>query len=260
MIRMTIKTALLYLCRFLSIVWYPKSWKVREPAVLLYHSFDKTDWKHGVHPDDLKKQITYLHKEYNIVPLQEVVAFAKGKGELPERAVAITVDDGYLDTYTELFPLAKEYNFHFTIFLTTDLSKMEKLGNLERPTWEQLKEMTDSGLVSLEVHGHTHTNFPELQEQNKLQQELEQCRNEIETRTGAAARFVAYPAGRVNPEVVAVVTNEGFEAVFTTKWGFIHEGDDMMLLKRIIVDRNTSWGLFTGRLTKGLHLYRACTS
>jgi peptidoglycan/xylan/chitin deacetylase (PgdA/CDA1 family) len=50
--------------------------------------------------------------------LQELVARAV-RGEVPERAVAVTFDDGYRDNYEYAFPILQKYRLPATIFVAT---------------------------------------------------------------------------------------------------------------------------------------------
>lgn len=245
--------------------------------ILMYHSFDATGWKYGVRPKELERQIAYLVVRKRVVPFADAVAFVKGMvphpnhplakgGEAdateagltsPRPCVAITVDDVYEDTYTVLFPLLKKYNIPATLFLTTDLSPQEKLGNLPRPTWEQLKEMQDSGLVTVEVHGRTHINWPTLETDEALADEILGARNDIEMHLGYRPRFAAYPAGRRDARVADYLKRSGFEAAVAITEGAVHAGDDLFTLKRVQVDRNMNFTLFRLRLdAQTLHSIR----
>jgi peptidoglycan/xylan/chitin deacetylase (PgdA/CDA1 family) len=69
-------------------------------------------------PDIFDAQMQFLKSCYRVMSLQELVARA-AKGDVPERAVAITFDDGYRDNYDYAFPILKKYNFPATIFVAT---------------------------------------------------------------------------------------------------------------------------------------------
>lgn len=226
-----------------------------KPAILMYHSFDGIGWKHGVSPKNLEKQFVYLKKKKEVVTLLDIITYVKNEKEIPKNTIAITVDDGYEDTYTILYPLAKKYNFPFTLFLTTDLSILPKLGNLPRPTWEQLKEMSDSGLVDVQVHGHSHVNFPEIFENGIEADEIEICKTIIWNKLGSVATIVAYPAGNYNKRVLKYFRTKKYVAGCTTRQGFVQSNDDPLQLNRIPVDRATTMPLFRLRLTAGYPIY-----
>ena len=52
------------------------------------------------------QQMRYLKAQYCPMRLLEVVECVTGQGTLPDRAIAVTFDDGYADFLTSAFPLA----------------------------------------------------------------------------------------------------------------------------------------------------------
>src|SRR6185295_18614260 len=48
------------------------------------------------------------------------------RNDLPDRAVAITVDDGLSDFYRRAFPLIQEYEVPVTLYLTTFYSQYQR--------------------------------------------------------------------------------------------------------------------------------------
>src|SRR5690606_1373661 len=76
----------------------------------------------------------------------------------PPNPIMITMDDGYESNYIYAYPVLKEYNMKATIFLITSLIKNEEekhlLKGIPKLSWEQIQEMSESGLI--EFHSHTH--------------------------------------------------------------------------------------------------------
>jgi len=65
-----------------------------------------------------EKQMEGLSRYHNVYPLEELVERALRR-DIPPKAVAITFDDGYRDSYDNAFPILKRFGFPATIFLTT---------------------------------------------------------------------------------------------------------------------------------------------
>jgi len=88
-------------------------------VVLLYHRIEE-HW--GIHdlavPAALfEAQLDWLRRECHVLPLEELLATASSN--LPDRAVALTFDDGYVDNLTTAAPLLQKYGLPATFFLTT---------------------------------------------------------------------------------------------------------------------------------------------
>ncbi len=197
----------------------------------------------------------YLVNNRPVVSLADIYAWQRGQKEIPENAIALTIDDGYEDTYSVFFPLAQKYQLPFTLFLTTDLSPQKKLGNFPRPTLSQLKEMLASGLMTVGVHGHSHINFTHVLEQGIQQVEIEDSRTFMETEFGVKITAVAYPAGRTSEAVFTYVHDAGYQLGCTTRPGFVQRSGDSLRLPRIEVDRATRLPLFTARLGAGFPIF-----
>ena len=100
--------------------------KTRAPAragargvVLLYHRIDATPDVHGLvmSPDVFDAQLLWLHSHCHIVSVEDLLS---GRGdELPERAVALTFDDGYEDNLRIAAPLLQSHGIPAAFFLTT---------------------------------------------------------------------------------------------------------------------------------------------
>lgn len=91
---------------------------------------------HGVHADDLDAgarnrsgkhisrarfatEMEYLKRSRPIVSMRQIAAAHRGEIEIPEGAVAVTFDDGFLNNYTEAFPVLKEHGVPATIYVAT---------------------------------------------------------------------------------------------------------------------------------------------
>lgn len=102
-----------------------------------------------------EKQITTLMKlGYKPISYQDLIDYKNGTKALPKWSFIITFDDGYSSIYEHAFEIAKKYNIPMTSFLIDD-----KVGQPGYYTWEQAKEMNDSGLMSIYSHGYTHAEY-----------------------------------------------------------------------------------------------------
>ena len=113
-------------------------------TILLYHRFGDDRYPTtSVSMEDFERQMLYLKENgYRVVRLKEIVRLVKEGRDIPEKTVAITIDDGYRSTM-KAYEVLKRFGFPFTVFLY-----MEAVGRYpDFLTLEQIREMEGSGLV-----------------------------------------------------------------------------------------------------------------
>lgn len=84
-------------------------------TIVMYHYV--RDLKHSRYPnikglglDLFKKQVHFFKERYNFVSCEEVLEAKYAQKKLPENSILLTFDDGYIDHYTNVFPILKENN------------------------------------------------------------------------------------------------------------------------------------------------------
>ena len=80
-------------------------------AVVMYHYVkDHTNrFKrlNSLSLDDFKSQIEYFSQNFVFISYETLVAATKGQCSVPENSILLTFDDGYIDHYTNVFPILK---------------------------------------------------------------------------------------------------------------------------------------------------------
>ena len=200
--------------------------------VLNYHKIDNMHISLSVKPEDFERQMKYLaeHNFHSITP-QELYAALVGGAELPENPVLITFDDGYMDNYTNAYPILKKYGLKATIFVITGFLDRAQPGYF---TWGQAAEMEASGLINIESHTVTHTSLTDLTEE-QVKMELERSKNDIERRLGKQVDFLAYPTGTYNLHIAALVKEVGYKGAFTVKYGNVDRASNVFAIERVPV-------------------------
>ncbi|MGF7119278.1 polysaccharide deacetylase family protein [Methanobacterium oryzae] len=90
-------------------------------SILAYHRVGPQTDEWSLNPLSEKifeYHINYLSKNFKIVTLSNLSEMIRN-GNVPEKAVVITFDDGYKDNYEVAFPILKKYNAPATVFLAT---------------------------------------------------------------------------------------------------------------------------------------------
>ncbi|BBB93271.1 MAG TPA: polysaccharide deacetylase family protein [Methylomusa anaerophila] len=202
--------------------------------ILNYHKIDSLNHSLSISPEEFKQQMAYLHDNgYTSIRPDQLMNYLNLGKPLPKKPVMITFDDGYLDNYTNAYPVLKKYGFIATIFLVTDLvGKDERFMN-----WEQVREMEKAGFI-FGSHTVTHTPLTRLPRE-KIMEELTESRKEIERQLGQNPKYFAYPTGAYNLEIEELVKQAGYKAAFTIRYGQVGPGSEPYALERIPIFRQS---------------------
>lgn len=157
--------------------------------VLMYHAVSDDCWGYSelfVSPSDMEEQLEYLvDNGYDPIWFEDLAHV-----EDYDKPVILTFDDGYDDNYTELFPLLQKYNVKATVFVIGQ----DVVGIQHKLTQEQIREMSDSGLVSIQSHSYTHGDMSAMDEET-LEYEITETKKVIARITGKAPYVLCYPSG-----------------------------------------------------------------
>lgn len=144
-----------------------KPWPVNSFLVLAYHDVNDNEPDQrflAVTTNKMIAEFAWLRENgYTPISVQQIIDANQGLITLPPKAVLLTFDDGYSSFYTRVFPILKEYNWPALLAPVgnwvgaPDTQETVDFGGLEVPrthftTWEQIREMSDSGLVEIASH------------------------------------------------------------------------------------------------------------
>lgn len=206
---------------------------IKDVPILNYHKVDMLNHSLSVSPQEFEEQMEYLAKNnYTTITPDQLMAYLKHGKELPDKPIMITFDDGYLDNYTNAYPIMKKYGFTATIFVVTNL-----VGHDPRfMTWDQVREMQQNGIV-FGSHTVNHQSLTSLTNEQVLN-ELSQSRDEMVRQLGKAPKYFAYPTGTYNQSIEEAVRSTGYKAAFTIEYGQVGDDSDLYALERIPIFKN----------------------
>jgi peptidoglycan/xylan/chitin deacetylase (PgdA/CDA1 family) len=204
----------------------------REIPVLLYHAVGcGTSDPLDVPVDQFESQlIDAAEHGYRFVPLSQLVGGWEQGASAPERAVALTFDDGAACLFSVAFPVLQRRRIPFTLFLTEDWlggdpsrRHMEEVNAQTRwPSlaWPEVRAMVASGLAEVGSHGLRHLYLPRATEA-EARAEVVASRLALTEGLGPGARvdLFAYPFGAFDRASVARVRSAGYRAAFAVGVG-----------------------------------------
>lgn len=85
---------------------------VRDLKYSRYPEIKGMDWRL------FKQQLEFFSSKFNVVTMEQVIAACnEDKDMLPDNALLLTFDDGYIDNYTYALPLLSEYRMQGSFFI-----------------------------------------------------------------------------------------------------------------------------------------------
>lgn len=204
-------------------------------SVIMYHRFGDSRYPTtNISLEQFQAHVTELKTGgYTVLPLGKIVDSLKSGEALPDRTVALTIDDAYLSVYQNAWPILKEAGLPFTVFASTG-----HLGN--RPSdymsWAQLKEMRDAG-VYIGHHSASHSHLPKLSLE-KVQSEIASANTAFQKNLGFVPALFAYPYGEYGSDIKKIIAESGFKAAFGQQSGVAYAGHDRFSFPRFAMSEN----------------------
>lgn len=227
-------------------------------TVINYHSFG--DYKEIANINITEKlfceQLKMLKDNgYSTITEEQLIAYLQGHGRIPEKAVFLTIDDGYESVYKMAYPILKEMGMQATLFVIANDVETGARKNVPMLNWQQIKEMSDSGIMRIGNHtydlhwrgnndkskheamilnqkknGEPLTNEERLR---YIQEDVTKAHQLIEKYTGIAPKSFAYPYGVYDRIAEQAIKKAGYTIDYSTQGGYNLFGQGTVHIKRI---------------------------
>lgn len=188
-------------------------------------------------PEFLRRTIeTYHQQGHRFVSIDEACDIIS-KGRTNHPFVCLTFDDGYQDNYDIAYPILKQYEVPFAIYVTTGFIdnrlpmwwySKEKLGI----NTESLKKIDADPLCTIGAHTVSHPRLDTLSLDDQ-QKEIAQSRQELESLLGHPVHHFSYPHGAYNAETLSIINKQTFRSTLLAWGGNIRRGANPLMLPRI---------------------------
>ena len=215
-------------------------------AILMYHSFtEDPEAVTGTNAllSDFEAQLQALRDAgYTSVGYDDLMDFVAGRGDLPEKAVVITMDDGYADNLTLAAPLLEEYGFTANIAVIGVSVGHTAYKDSDTPitphfTLEEALPWVEKGILTVTTHSYDMHQVASLDgedcregalplpgesEEDYIAALTEDYQTALEQLTqvlGEVCPVYTYPYGYVSPLTEVTLHSLGAEITVTTESG-----------------------------------------
>jgi peptidoglycan/xylan/chitin deacetylase (PgdA/CDA1 family) len=209
--------------------------------VLGYHRFGPTVADSmTVTTPVFESQLKWLvDNQFTVISLRTLVDALRGQGPPPPaKSVVITVDDGHQSVYSQMLPLVRKYSIPVTLFIYPSAISNASYAM----TWDQLKELKQTGLFDIQSHSYWHPNFhkekkklPPADYQKLVETQLKKSRAVLEEKSGSRVDILAWPFGIYDEALEKDAEQAGYVAAFSIDHRHATQSDRMMALPRYLI-------------------------
>jgi biofilm PGA synthesis lipoprotein PgaB len=244
--------------------------------VLAYHDvrdtvrddFDRDQY--AISTRNLIDHFTWLRVHgFTPISIDDLIAAERGVRPLPDKAVVLTFDDGFKSVYTHVYPLLELFDYPAVVSVVTEWIEsdagVEQAGRMltrdEFLTWEEIAELSASGLVEIASHSHAlHRGIPGNPQGNqqpagvtaafadgayesraeyaaRIHADLAHSVALIERHTGTLPRIIAWPYGAHNATLDSTAAELGMTIDLTLDDG-TNDANDLHKLARHLIQAN----------------------
>lgn len=203
--------------------------------ILMYHHIrdfndptDKIGTNLSVSPSDFATQLDLIKERgYTAINFQDIL-----NGNLPEKSIILTFDDGYENFYQNAYPELKKRGMKAVSYIIVN-----DIGKNEYMTRDQIIEINNN---DIEIGSHT-LSHPDLATatSTRAEKEILDSKKQLEDIIVKKVISFCYPSGKYNDATENYVKNSGYSFAVTTKGG-ITTFADLFTLNRYRINNGTT--------------------
>ena len=196
----------------------------------MYHRFNESKYPStNIQIDIFKEQLNIIDKEG--IEFIHPKDFKKSLYEKKKnRKILLTIDDGLLSFYENAWPILKEKEIPFILFVNT-----REVGSFNYMNWSQIIELHKSGNVEIGNHSHSHEYLVD-ESSDFIKRDILLSRKIFKEKLGRNSDFFSYPFGEYSLEFKKIIRDLGFLFAFGQHSGVIDETKDLWELPRFPIN------------------------
>ena len=198
-------------------------------VILLYHRFDddRVPALNTTHDQLVAQMAAFRSGGHVVLPLPEIMAAMRAGKPLPDKAVAITIDDAAASVYSRAWPLLRSAGLPVTLAIATD--DIDR-GGPEVMSWSQIRELAAAG-ITIASQGAARLHMVKAGPE-AVAADLARARARFEAELGQTPTLFVWPWGEASAEAMGVVRQAGYVAAFGQHSGAVWAKADPYFLPR----------------------------
>ena len=196
----------------------------------MYHRFEENKYPStNIRINDFRTHIKLIKElNYKFISYDEFKKYINIKNR--DKKVLLTIDDGFLSFYKKAWPILKEQNIPFVIFVNT-----ENVGSPGYMGWRELKEISRFEFVHIGNHSHSHDYLVDKSD-DEIREDIKISIKIFKEKLNHETEFFAYPFGEYKLSYKKIVEDLGFKYGFGQHSGVIDVSKDRFELPRFPIN------------------------
>ena len=197
---------------------------------IMYHRFDESRYPStNIQLNVFKEQLEII--ENNNIKFIHPKDFKNSiSSNKSERKILLTIDDGLLSFYENAWPILKEKEIPFILFVNT-----REVGSFNYMDWDQINELYSEDFVEIGNHSHSHEYLVD-ESPETIKNDILKSIEIFEKKLGKNSDFFSYPFGEYSLEFKKIIKDLGFKYAFGQHSGVIDETKDLWELPRFPIN------------------------
>jgi peptidoglycan/xylan/chitin deacetylase (PgdA/CDA1 family) len=197
---------------------------------LMYHRFEENKYPStNIKINDFKKHLKIID-ENNITFVDPKKFEDELLNNKKQRKILLTIDDGFSSFYEKAWPILKEREIPFILFVST-----REIGSFNYMTWDQIKEIAQENFVEIGNHSHSHEYLVE-ENIEIIKEDIEKSIKIFKDELGKNSDFFSYPFGEYSLEFKELIKSLNFKYAFGQHSGVMDETKDFYELPRFPIN------------------------
>jgi peptidoglycan/xylan/chitin deacetylase (PgdA/CDA1 family) len=147
-----------------------------------------------------------------------------------QKKILLTIDDGFQSFYENAWPILKEEEIPFVLFVNT-----REVGTYGYMNWTQIKEIAKEKFVHIGNHSFSHEYLVD-KTNDEIIYDISRARSDLKNNLGHNSPFFSYPFGEYSNNFKNIIKDFGFKYAFGQHSGVVDETKDFYELPRFPIN------------------------
>ena len=217
---------------------YPSFLAADEPGILslMYHRVGEGKYPSTNVSVEMFNQHLQLIEESKLpfIDANEFKEMILNGTPLNQRKILLTIDDAFQSFYQNAWPVLKEKKIPFILFVNT---REVSQNHPNYMNWNQVRELRDSGLVTIGGHSWSHDYFVNMKIED-VKNDIEKSHKDYSKELGLVPDLYAHTFGETSEAIINVLRAFNYKIIFGQHSGVISQNESINYFPRFSLNEN----------------------